>query len=275
VRIFVTIEVSGEEVRVDFSGTDMEQEGNINAVYAITLSAVHYVFRALMPDATPTNEGFTRPIHVHVPAGSFLNASPPCAVAAGNVETSQRIVDVCLRALSKALPDRIPAASSGTMNNVSIGGYDHYRKRYFTYYETMGGGMGARPDSDGLSGIHTHMTNTKNTPIEVLETELPLRVLHYGLRSNSGGNGKYTGGDGLRRDIQLLVPASVSILSERRVHEPYGLQGGKPGRRGLNRFIRKKRKTKLTSKCNIQMQEKDIISILTPGGGGYGTTLER
>ncbi|OGL45545.1 MAG: 5-oxoprolinase [Candidatus Schekmanbacteria bacterium RBG_13_48_7] len=270
VSIAVSIKIDGEEAWIDFSGTDPEQAGNINAVFSITVSAVHYVFRALMPEDTPTNEGFTRPIHVSVPEKCFLNATPPCAVAAGNVETSQRIVDACFKALSKCLQHKIPAASSGSMNNLTIGGFDSFRNRFFTYYETIGGGMGARSGINGLDGVHTHMTNTKNTPIEVLETELPLRVIRYRLRLNSGGRGKYKGGKGIRRDLQVLVPARVSILSDRRTTVPYGLDGGFPGAKGINRLIRDNDSRLLPSKCTIHAQENDIISISTPGGGGYG-----
>jgi N-methylhydantoinase B len=191
-------------------------------------------------------------------------------VAAGNVETSQRIVDVLLGALAQAIPDRIPAASCGSMNNVAIGSLQSESRHQFTYYETIGGGMGARPDGDGLHGIHTHMTNTLNTPVEALEHAYPLEVLQYSLRRNSGGMGLYKGGDGIVRAYRFLDKAKVSLLTERRRLAPYGLAGGRNGRRGENILIRNGRRTRLPGKTNFIARPGDILVIKTPAGGGWG-----
>jgi N-methylhydantoinase B len=191
-------------------------------------------------------------------------------VAGGNVETSQRIVDVLFGALAQALPDRVPAASQGTMNNVTIGGWEPGKNRPFTYYETIGGGMGARPDSDGPSAVHSHMTNTLNTPAEALEYAYPLRVLKYEIRRGSGGAGQHRGGDGIRRDVQLLVDAKVTLLTERRRRSPYGLAGGRAGSSGVNQLIRGGESQNLPGKGLFMLQAGDILSIQTPGGGGFG-----
>jgi len=202
-----------------------------------------------------------------------VNANFPAAVAGGNVETSQRITDVILGALSKAIPEKIPAASSGTMNNLTIGGYDTFRQKGFAYYETIGGGMGARPTMDGIDAVHTHMTNTMNTPIEALEHEYPFRVAKYAIRRGSGGAGHFRGGDGIVRDVELFCDARVTILSERRNVPPYGLQGGQPGTPGENRLIRGDEVITLSSKVSLPAKAGDIISIATPGGGGYGVSV--
>ncbi len=271
VPITATITITGDTARVDFTGTAAQQKGGINAVYAITLSAVSYVFRCLIGFDVPNNSGCLAPIQVVAPEGTVVNALSPAAVAGGNVETSQRIVDVLLGALAQALPDRIPAASQGTMNNVTIGGMDKRRAspQPFTYYETIGGGMGALPGSDGSSAIHTHMTNTLNTPVEALEYAYPLRVLRYEIRRASGGQGKHCGGDGIRRDIQVLADANVTLLTERRRLQPYGLAGGQPGKTGENVLIRAGNETTLPGKCSLELKPGDILSIRTPGGGGY------
>ncbi len=236
--IVVTVEAQGERLRVDFTGTAPEVAGGINAVAAVTLSAVFYVVRCLLADdAVPTNAGIFRPVDVFLPEGTLVNARFPHAVAAGNVETSQRIVDALLGAFGQALPGRVPAAAQGTMNNITIGGEDPRRGGRFAYYETVAGGMGACAGADGLSGVHVHMTNTLNTPVEALEYAYPLRVTRYELRRGSGGEGRWRGGDGLVREIELLADAQVTILSERRRHAPWGVAGGGPGAPGANWYI--------------------------------------
>ncbi|MBW2623868.1 MAG: hydantoinase B/oxoprolinase family protein [Deltaproteobacteria bacterium] len=270
IPISVKVTITGDEAVVDFSGSSPQVRGNVNAVEAITLSAVFYVFRSLNEEDIPTNTGGLRPITVIAPEGLIVNARPPAAVAGGNVETSQRLVDTLLGALAQALPDLIPAASSGTMNNLSIGGFDPVRKKPFTYYETIGGGMGASPRGPGLSGVHTHMTNTMNTPIEALEHAYPFQVTRYTLRTDSGGRGRHKGGEGLIREIKLLSEASVTILSDRRELPPYGLAGGRNGSKGRNRLIHSTGREDLPGKVNFTANERDIISIQTPGGGGWG-----
>ncbi|MBN2550396.1 MAG: hydantoinase B/oxoprolinase family protein [Anaerolineales bacterium] len=271
IPITAAITIQGEEALVDFSGSAPQQKGSINAVYAITLSAVYYVFRCLLGLDVPNNAGCLAPIRVVAPEGSVVNALPPAAVAGGNVETSQRIVDVLLGALAQAqagLP--IPAASQGTMNNLTIGGYDLQHERPYAYYETIAGGTGALPFAAGASGLHSHMTNTLNTPIEALEYAYPLRVIRYEIRRGSGGEGKFRGGDGIRRDIQVLVDSQVTLLSERRRIAPYGLAGGKPGQPGENTLIHQGEETPLPGKGSFELQAGDILSLRTPGGGGYG-----
>jgi N-methylhydantoinase B len=270
VRLRVTIQIRGRRATVDFDGTSPACRGSVNAVLAITTSAVFYVFRCLLGENVPACAGLMEPIEVHAPAGSVVNAQPPAAVAAGNVETSQRIVDVLLRALAQALPHRIPAASSGTMNNLSFGGIDRRLSQPFAYYETIAGGMGARPCADGLSGVHTHMTNSLNTPIEALESSYPVRVRLYSLRRGSGGAGRYRGGDGVIREIEFLTEVRGNILSDRRVFPPYGLAEGKPGRRGRNQLRAKGRVTKLPSKTVFNAPAGSVLRIDTPGGGGWG-----
>ena len=273
--IRVALRVGDGQAVVDFSGTSPQCKGGINAVYAITLSAVLYVFRALLGLDVPTNSGCLRPITLVAPEGSLVNARPPAAVAAGNVETSQRIVDVLLGALAQALPGRIPAASQGTMNNLALGGWDPERGRHYAYYETVGGGAGAGPDGGGAHGIHTHMTNTMNTPVEALEFDYPVLVERYQLRPGSGGTGRFRGGWGIRRDLRLLHDAQVSILSDRRKFAPYGLAGGGPGRRGRNLLLGGGRRRKLPGKVTFRARAGDVISIRTPGGGGYGRAPAR
>jgi N-methylhydantoinase B len=272
IPISATITIAGDTAKVDFTGTAPQQKGGINAVFAITLSAVYYVFRCLIGLDVPHNSGCLVPIEIIAPEGTVVNALPPAAVAGGNVETSQRIVDVLLGALSQALPERIPAASQGTMNNITIGGIDNRQgvPRPFTYYETIGGGMGARPGSNGPSAIHSHMTNTLNTPVEALEFAYPLRVLRYEIRRGSGGQGRFRGGDGIRRDIQALSAAQASLLTERRRFPPYGLMGGEAGQPGENVLIRKEHESLLQGKGSIELEPGDILSLRTPGGGGYG-----
>ncbi len=270
IRVAIGLDPQGQRTRLDFTGSSEQVKSSINAVYAITYSAVYYVFRCLLPEQAPATSGIMRPIEVVAPEGSIVNAIPPAPVAGGNVETSQRIVDVVMRALAKAIPDRIPAASSGTMNNLTIGGVDKHTNRPFAYYETIAGGMGARPTADGLSGVHTHMTNSLNTPVEALEYAYPLRVTRYSYRPGSGGSGKYRGGDGLIREIQLLSDARVTLLTDRRRFPPYGLEGGEPGALGRTTLISKTGATELPGKCSITASEGDVIRIETPGGGGWG-----
>lgn len=271
VKIAVAVAIRGDRAVVDFSGSDPQARGSINAVEAITVSAVYYVFRCLLGVDAPNNAGCLAPIEVIAPAGSVVNALPPAAVAAGNVETSQRIVDVLLGALAQAAPDRIPAASQGTMNNLTIGGSDPRRTSAFAYYETIAGGIGAHPGIDGAPALHSHMTNTLNTPAEALEYSYPLRVLRSEIRSGSGGRGLRRGGDGLRRDIQTLVDAQATLLTERRVFAPYGLNGGEPGSTGENRLIRDGVEYELPGKGTFDLRAGDIISLRTPGGGGFGS----
>jgi N-methylhydantoinase B len=272
VRINVSIDFDPESAaaRVDFSGSSPQVASSMNAVFAITYSATYYVFRCLLPEEAPANAGLMRPITVHTPERSIVNASPPAAVAAGNVETSQRIVDVLLRALAQAIPARIPAASAGTMSNLTIGGLDPRTEKPFAYYETIAGGMGARPNADGISGVHTHMTNSLNTPVEALEYAYPFRVRKYCYRPNSGGQGKFRGGDGLIREIELLADAEVTLLSDRRTFRPYGLAGGEPGAPGS--AVHKSGETTqiIPAKSSILAKTGDVISIETPGGGGWG-----
>jgi N-methylhydantoinase B len=257
-------------VTVDFTGTDPQVEGSVNAVEAITYSACFYVFRCLLAEQVPASAGLMRPIHIIAPPGTVVNALPPAAVAGGNVETSQRIVDVLLRALSQAIPERIPAAASGTMNNLTIGGIDPRTNQPFAYYETIAGGMGARPTKDGVSGVHTHMTNSLNTPAEALEYAYPLRVRRYSLRRGSGGKGKYTGGDGIIREIEVLTDAEITLLAERRTQPPYGLDGGDNGEPGRAHVIRNGVSADLPGKFNTRLRKGERIRIDTPGGGGFG-----
>ncbi len=258
-------------VTVDFAGSNPQVAGSVNAVEAIAFSACFYVFRCLLQDEVPATAGLMRPIRMLAAEGTVVNARPPAAVAGGNVETSQRIVDVLLRALAKALPERIPAAASGTMNNLTIGGLDPRTGEPFAYYETIAGGMGARPTKAGVSGVHTHMTNSLNTPAEALEHAYPLRVRRYSLRPASGGAGKYRGGDGIVREIEVLTEAEVTVLADRRTIAPWGLGGGADGARGKTCVIRRDgRVEKLPGKFNIRLRPGERIRIETPGGGGWG-----
>ncbi|RMH35222.1 MAG: hydantoinase B/oxoprolinase family protein [Nitrospirae bacterium] len=271
-RIAVTLHLRGDEALVDFSGTARQRRGCINAVYPITLAATAYVFRCVLGMDVPANSGCMVPITVQAPEGSLVHAKPPAAVVGGNVETAQRIVDVLLGAFAQACPDRIPAASQGTMNNVAIGGWDPLREQPFAYYETIGGGAGASPTAPGTSAIQTHMTNTMNTPIEALEYAYPLRVHRYALRPNSGGSGRWTGGDGICRELVFLCPATVTILSDRRTRGPYGLAGGGSGQPGRNRLVCSDGTIReLPGKCQLSVDAGNVLVIETPGGGGYGS----
>jgi N-methylhydantoinase B len=294
VRIAVTIHVKASapkrkfpaQVSVDFTGSDPQVKGAVNAVEAITYSACFYVFRCLLRDDVPATSGLMRPIRVIAPAGTVVNAGPPAAVAGGNVETSQRIVDVLLKALAQAIPDRIPAAASGTMNNLTIGGIDlrledlrsedprsggHGSGEPFTYYETIAGGMGARPTKDGVSGVHTHMTNSLNTPAEALEYAYPIRLRQYSLRSNSGGAGLHNGGDGIIREIEVLTDAQVTVLADRRTRGPYGLAGGADGAPGRTLVIRLDgSEEQIAGKTSVRLRSGERVRIESPGGGGWG-----
>jgi N-methylhydantoinase B/oxoprolinase/acetone carboxylase alpha subunit len=291
VRVAVAVTVTGDEVTFDFTGTDPQARGNVNAVEAVTVSAVSYALRAAVDPSIPANGGALRPVRVVAPAGTIVAARPPAAVGAGNVEVSQRVADVCLRALAEPCRARVPAAGQGTMNNLLVGGNG------WVYYETVAGGQGGRPRSPGMSGvhtgmtntvpdvlqsnpglpgqsgIHTGMTNTKNTPIEALERTFPLRVLRYRLRRGSGGAGRAPGGEGIERDLQVLEDCTVSLITERRVSRPWGLWGGEPGAPGENWLLPQAdedRAERLPDKCTIRLQSGDVLRMLTPGGGGWG-----
>jgi N-methylhydantoinase B/oxoprolinase/acetone carboxylase alpha subunit len=271
IAIRVRVTIAGDGAVVDFTGSDAQTTGGVNANFAITLSATLYAFRCLVTDDVLYNAGIGRAVQVVAPAGTIVNAVRPSAVAGGNVEASQRITDVVLGALARALPDRIPAASQGTMNNVTLGGRDPRTGRPFAYYETIGGGMGARPGLDGLSGVHTHMSNTRNTPIEAIEHDLPLRIRAYALRHGSGGAGRWRGGDGIVREYEALAETEVTVLSDRRVGAPYGAGGGDPGRPGRNTLIRRDGvETVLPGKARLTLAPGDRLRIESPGGGGFG-----
>jgi len=271
VPIRVRVTVKGDRAQVDFTGSSPQVTGALNAVEAISVSAVSYVFRCLIPGDVPASAGLIEPIEVIAPRGTVVNATHPASVAGGNVETSQRIVDVVFKALAQAIPDRIPAASQGTMNNLTIGGLDSRTGAEFSYYETVAGGMGARPAQDGMSATHTHMTNSLNTPAEALEYAYPLRVRQYGIRKGSGGKGKHKGGDGAIREIETLAPVRMSLLSDRRKRAPYGLQGGADGDVGHALIIRRDGSSEeLPSKGSWDLQPGDRVRIVTPGGGGFG-----
>jgi len=264
------LEISGERARIDFSASDSQVAGSVNAVHAITLSAVLYVFRCLVAAEVPTNAGCLRPLQVITRPGTLVDARFPAAVAGGNVETSQRIVDTLLGALAQALPEQIPAASQGTMNNTTIGGLDPRSGQPFAYYETLAGGHGACARGGGESAMHSHMTNTLNTPVEALEYAYPFRVTAYSIRRGSGGAGRHRGGDGLIREIELLTDAEVTLLSERRVQAPYGLEGGAPGAPGRNLLSSGKTTRPLPGKFTLRLAAGDRLRIETPGGGGWG-----
>jgi len=264
IPISVALTVGAGSVVADFSGTAAQVEGNVNCPLAVTAAAVYYVFRCLMPPQTPACAGAFRPVTLHAPAGCLLNARKPAAVAAGNVETSTRVVDVVLGALAQAIPERVPAASHGSMNNLAMGSTDP--DAAWDYYETIGGGMGAGARGGGLSGLQTHMTNTLNTPVEVLESRFPIRVLRYSLRPGSGGDGIRRGGDGLVREFEFLAPAHYTLLTERRSHAPWGIAGGEDARPGLNLLNGQA----LPAKCEGNLTAGDRLRIETPGGGGWG-----
>ena len=270
IRLAVTVE--GDAIQFDFSGSDPESEdSSLNAVAAVTRSACYYVVRCLAGADVPTNEGSYRPVGFSLPERSIVAAGPPRAVSAGNVETSQRITDVALGALAQALPDRIPAASQGTMNNVTIGGYDRTRGRPYAYYETIAGGAGAGPRGPGRSAVHTHMTNTMNTPVEALPLAYPFTVERYEVRAGSGGAGRHRGGDGVVREYLFHDRATVSLVTERRRFPPWGLAGGDDAATGRNTLIRADgRSEELPARAEIRVEAGDRVRIETPGGGGWG-----
>jgi N-methylhydantoinase B/oxoprolinase/acetone carboxylase alpha subunit len=266
VRIAVAIRILGDHAEVDFTGSSAQVAGSVNANYAIAVSAAMYCFRCLIDADVPYNAGLLRPIRVIAPERSVVNAGPPAAMAAGNVETSQRITDTILGALAKALPTRIPAASSGTMNNLSFGGWDTLRGRAFAYYETIAGGMGASSHGPGRAATHTHMTNSWNTPVEAFEHEYPVRVRQYRIRTGSGGAGQFRGGDGIVRELEFLEDADVTILSDRRARGPWGLAGGESGAPGLNEVSG----TPVAAKVRIAIPRNGRLLVESPGGGGWG-----
>ena len=295
VDLRVTMVVSGEEVTFDFTGSGPQTSGNVNAVRAVTESCVAFALRSTVDPSLPSNGGTMRPVRIVAPAGSVVAATEPAAVGAGNVEVSQRIADVCLGALAEALPARVGAASQGTMNNLMIGGVG------WVYYETVAGGQGGRPRAGwngmsgvhtgmantvkeghqfageprpGQSGIHTNMTNTSNTPVEAFERAFPMRVLRYSLRRGSGGIGYSPGGEGIERDLLMLEDVTVSLITERRLSQPWGIWGGGPGATGENWLLPggdEQHARPLPDKCTIRMSAGDVLRMLTPGGGGWGT----
>jgi N-methylhydantoinase B/oxoprolinase/acetone carboxylase alpha subunit len=271
--IRVAIRVRGGSAEVDFTGSDPQTTGGVNANFAITLSATLYGFRCLIEEDVLYNSGIGRAVRVVAPEGTIVNARRPAAVAGGNVETSQRITDVVLGALGRALPDRLPAASQGTMNNVTLGGLDPRTGQRFAYYETIGGGMGARNGLDGLSGVHTHMSNTRNTPVEAIEHYLPVSIRQYRLRTGSGGAGRYRGGEGIVREYEALTETAVTVLSDRRRSAPYGARGGAPGASGRNTLVRAATgaEEQVPGKAWLTLQPGDRLRIESPGGGGFGT----
>jgi len=271
IPISISLEITKTGLIVNFEGTSEQVDGNVNCPLASTLSSVYYVFIALFGKDIPVNEGCWRLIDVIVPEGSLLNPKYPAAVSAGNVETSQRIVDVTLGALAEILPDNVPAASQGTMNNLSVGGIDPRTGKPFSFYETIGGGSGASKGRNGISGIHSHMTNTLNTPIESLETEYPLMVRRYSIRRGSGGSGTWQGGDGIIREVEILADkCTISIQSERRYSQPWGLKGGHSGLGGRNALLFEDQHYPLEAKTTVTVPRGTIVIVETPGGGGYG-----
>ena len=270
VRIQASVTIENSSALIDFTGSDPQTGGCVNANYAIAVSATAYVFRCLIREDVPYTAGLLRPLRVVAPERSVVNARPPAAMAAGNVETSQRITDVVLGALAQAAPELIPAASSGTMNNLTVGGWDSQRGHMFAYYETIAGGMGASSIADGMSAIHTHMTNSWNTPIEAFENQYPLRIAAYRIRAHSGGAGNRRGGDGIIREFEFLAPAQITILSDRRARGPYGLNGGRDGKPGRNTLIRRGRTIWIPAKTSFEAKLRDVLRIETPGGGGWG-----
>ncbi len=268
IAIRALLRIEGDSATVDLSGSDPQSGGCVNCPRSVTLASVFYCFRCLLPEEVPTNDGCFEPIEVVTKKGTVVDADFPSAVSGGNVETSQRIVDVVLGALHQALPDYIPSASQGTMNNVAIGGV--WEGRHWSYYETIGGGMGAWREGDGESGVHSHMTNTMNTPVEALEHAYPLRITEYSIRKGSGGKGNKRGGDGIVRELLFLDEANLTVISERRRLSPYGLGGGSSGKSGKNLLKDNKGWKEMPSKFSTRIKKGYILRIETPGGGGHG-----
>lgn len=277
VRIKVTITIKKNEILIDYTGTDKQVNGPVNAVLGVTISGIYYTIRCLTDPSIPMNDGCYRPVRVHVPIGTVMNPTPPAPVAGGNVETSQRNVDALMKAFSWVVPEKVCAACQGTMNNISVGGINPRNGKLWTFYETVAGGFGGRKGIDGVDAIHTHMTNTLNTPIEAIETIYPLRFLKYEIREDSGGPGKWRGGMGLERSWTLLAPsATLSVLAERTEISPWGLFEGKPGSKGEYYIIKPYgERIRLDSKCTVEVEKGDVFLLRTPGGGGYGNPLER
>ena len=265
--IRVALEARDGKLVVDFAGTHAQVTEPLNATLAVTWSAVNYALALLLPEETPLNEGVRDALEIRAPEGSLVNASYPAPVAGGNVETSQRIVDVVLGALDRAVPGKIPAASQGTMNNLTVGGAG------FTYYETIAGGVGAGPKGPGASALHSHMTNTRNTPIEALENATPLRVRTLRVARGTGGAGRFSGGDGVRKEVEFLEPCTVHLLADRRARGPYGLEGGEPGEAGRDTLLRDGATIEIAGRARIDARTGDRLTIRTPGGGGYGVIL--
>ncbi|MFB6228729.1 MAG: hydantoinase B/oxoprolinase family protein [Halobacteriales archaeon] len=312
VTIAATITVDDDRIVADFAGSDPQGPGALNAPIAVTTSATYYAVRCVTDPAIPPNAGCYRPVEIEAPAGTVVNADPPAAVVGGNLEVSQRVVDVLFGALAEAVPERVAAAGQGTMNNLTLGGVDPRNGDQFAFYETQGGGFGGRAGADGMDGVHVHMSNTRNTPAEVLETAYPLRVRRYALRPDSGGAGEFRGGLGLRRDVEARGPMRCNLLSDRRDHAPYGVAGGESGEPGADYLrtndggddsggdIRVDRSPdryspgtveansinssvdpyttateRLDPKAPRDLREGDVVSIRTPGGGGYGDPADR
>jgi N-methylhydantoinase B/oxoprolinase/acetone carboxylase alpha subunit len=268
VAIRLRLTISGPSAVFDFSRTESQQPGNVNAVAAVTASAVAWALRSVTDPTIPANGGTQRPVQLIIPPGSVVGATPPAAVGGGNVEVSQRVADVCLQALAGAAPGRVGAASQGTMNNLILGGHTGW-----VYYETIGGGQGGRPGRPGMNGVHTAMTNTMDTPTEALERTYPMRVLRYRLREASGGRGLACGGDGIERVIQVLEAATCSLITERRASRPWGLAGGEPGAAGENWLWPggdESSRRPLGDKVTVGLAAGDAVQVLTPGGGGWG-----
>jgi len=276
IRIAAAITIDGDAVEVDFEGTAAQTDGAVNAVFAVTASATYYAVRCVTDPDIPPNDGAYRPITIDAPEGTVVNASPPAAVVGGNLEVSQRVTDVILGALAEAAPERAIGACQGTMNNVTFGGTDPRTDTPYAFYETQGGGFGGRASGDGMDGVHVHMSNTMNTPAEVLQTAYPLAVERYELRPDTGGEGEYRGGLGLRRDIEVRGHEAVfSLLAERRVHAPYGINGGADGGRGDDRLLRDGEELDLAAKSTHRLRPGDVVSVRTPGGGGFGDPADR
>jgi len=275
-EIAVKVTIAGSDIAFDYTGTAPQVDGPVNAPLGVTIAGIYYTLISVTDPSIPVNDGCFRPVTLHIPEGCMMNPRRPAPVAGGNVETSQRNVDVLMRAFAQIVSDRVPAAGQGTMNNVSIGGIDD-AGRPWTFYETIGGGSGGRPGSDGVDGVHVNMTNTMNTPIEALEAYLPLRFTAYRLREDSGGPGEWRGGCGIERSWTLLGPrATLSILAERTKMQPWGLRGGRPGALGEYLLWRRDGSViRLPSKCIVQLERGDTLIIRTPGGGGYGDPLRR
>jgi N-methylhydantoinase B len=275
VTIAAELEIGDDELRVDFTGTDEQVSGAVNAPIAVTASATYYAARCVIDPDIPPSAGAYRPIEIEAPAGTVVNAEPPAAVVGGNLEVSQRIVDVLFGAFAAAAPERVAAAGQGTMNNLTLGGTDPRDGSPFAFYETAGGGSGGRASGDGMDGVHVHMSNTRNTPVEVLETAYPLRVRRYALRPDSGGAGEFRGGLGLRRDIEARTDVTCSVLADRRRGAPYGIAGGAPGATGEDYLLSGGECERIDPKSTRELTAGGTVSLRTPGGGGYGEPASR